>query len=178
MNKTCRDCIRNDFIEGMNEVFTTLFNDGESDGVYYYPLDLNQTQVSVYGESKYGKLYSSPSLLVCKAEVNPTQGQQSVESVKNSAVFTVPLKSLQVRNLEVHHDALEQMRRGIMYFHDTVYLIDNISPTAYVEDVFLFYKFECTELLDAVENFFDAYDDTDEAILTDSAIPNAILIRG
>ena len=178
MNTSCRDYIRNAFIDGMDEVFTTLFNDGENDGVYFYPIDLDQTQVSVYGESKYGKVYSKPSLLVCKAEINPTQGQQSVESVKNLAVFTVPIKSLMDRNLGVTHDDLERMRRGIMYFHDTCYYIDNISPTAYVEDTFLFYKFECTEILDNIENFFEAYDDTDEAILTDSGIPDAIIIRG
>ena len=168
--------IRRDFIEGMNEVFTTLLNDGETDGVNYFALDLENTRTSVYGESRGSKVYSNYVTLVCKAEINPVQGEQPVESVKNTAIFTVPLKSLQDRNLGVTDIDLEQMRRGILEFHNTCYYIDNIRPTAYVEDVFLFYKFECTQILDDLVSFLPVLSDEEDRVLTDSSVPFQILI--
>lgn len=155
------ESIRKDFVEGVNEIFTTLFNSGESDGVTYYELDIENSNQNIYGESKY-KQYINPVMLTCKTESTPTHGTQNVESVKDSSSFTIPLKSLQDRNLGVTIEDLEQMRRGILEFHGTFYFIDNISPKAYVEDVFLLYKFECTQILDDVVNFMDAYSDSDD----------------
>lgn len=138
--------IRKEFIDGVMEVYTTLLNNGseETDGVFYYALS-DKTQGSVYGESKY-KTYKPPVLLVCKAVLTPTQGENDTEGVKDSAEFSVPIKSLTDSGLTVTQEDLDAMRRGIMKFHDVWYLIDNVSPTVYVEDVFLVYKFSCTEL--------------------------------
>jgi len=137
--------IRKDFVDGVQEIFSTLFNDGseQTDGVFYYALS-NQTSTNIYGESKF-KVYKQPVLLVAKAVLTPTQGQQDTETVKDSATFTVPLKSLQNKNLGVTNADLAVMRRGLIKFHGVFYLIDNIKPKAYIEDVFLMYDFECTE---------------------------------
>lgn len=138
--------IRNEFIEGVMEVYTTLLNNGseETDGVFYYSLSESETN-KTYGEDKY-KHYKPPVLLVCKATINPTQGEQVVEGVRNRAEFSVPVKSLTDNGLSTTHEDLDAMRRGIMKFHDVWYLIDNVSPAVYVEDVFLIYKFNCTEM--------------------------------
>ena len=153
------ESIRKDFVEGINEIFTTLFNDGENDGVTYYELDLEHSYKNVYGESKYGKHYINPVKLVCKAELNPTHGIESIESVKDSASFTVTLKSLQDRNLGVTNRDLDKMRRGILEFKGVFYYIDNISPETYIEDVFLKYRFECTQIIeDITENIGDLND--------------------
>ena len=165
--------IRQDFIEGVQEVFTTLFNEGVTDGVEYFALDLENSEQNVYNESKYGKRYHNPKMLVCKAEITPTQGVQTVESVKDKATFTVTLKSLQDQNLGVTTEDLALMRRGIMRFHDTLYYIDNIHPRAYVEDVFLLYGFECTQVIDRAEYLMDALTDD-----SDNVLVNAILIKG
>lgn len=166
--------IRKDFIEGVQEVFTTLFNEGVTDGVEYFALDLDSTKQNVYNESKYGKVYHDPKMLVCKAEIAPTQGVQTVESVKNKATFTVTLKSLQDRNLGVTEEDLSTMQRGIMKFNGLYYYIDLIRPKAYVEDVFLLYAFECTQILDRVEFFIESYSDGDALLSSDSKV----LIRG
>lgn len=135
--------IQKEFVDGVQEIFTTLFNDNSSqDGVYFYPLKDQKT--NVYGEQKY-KTYKSPKLLVCKAILNPTYGEQTVLEVKDQAEFVVPLKSLQNAGLEVTHKGLVEMRRGILRFKDAYYIIDNIVPKSYVEDVFLMYRFICTE---------------------------------
>lgn len=137
--------IRNDFVEGVQEIFTTLFNDGseETDGVFYYALS-DTTVTNIYGESK-SKVYKQPKLLVCKAVITPTQGEQDTVGVNNVAEFTTTLKSLQNNDLGVTDKDLDTMRRGVMKFHDTLYLIDNILPKAYIEDVFLMYTFQCHE---------------------------------
>lgn len=137
--------IRQEFVEGVHEIFTTLFNNGseDTDGVFLYLLS-DKTTTSVYGESKY-KVYKKPVLLVCKAVLTPSHGEQDVETVKNSAEFTVTYKSLTDNGLDVTAQSLDQMCRGIMKFHDVFYTIDQINPKAYVEDVFLMYGFQCTE---------------------------------
>lgn len=136
--------IRNDFIEGVNEVFTTLFNNAsEGDGVYLYLLS-SQRDTNVYGERKY-KTYQEPILLTCQAILNPTYGEQTVEEIKDKAEFVVPLKAFLDKGIEVTHESLAEMRKGVLKFNDVIYIIDNIVPKAYVEDVFLMYRFICTE---------------------------------
>lgn len=140
--------IQKAFVNGVQTIFTTLFNNGsENDGVYYYPLDTENSNTNVYGEQK-AKQYKDPVLLVCKAIINPIKGEQDVEEVTNQAEFVVTLKSLVNNNLGVTDKDLETMRRGIMKFNGVCYLIDNIAPKAYVEDVFLLYSFYCTQRRD------------------------------
>lgn len=135
--------IRKDFVDGIQEIFTTLFNDGVSDGLNLYLMS-DKTKTNVYGESKY-KIYKAPKMLVTQARLTPTQGEQDVEGIKDSAVFIVPLKSLQDNGLGVTNADLDKMRKGVIEFHGVYYTIDNILPKAYIEDVFLMYHFECTE---------------------------------
>ena len=135
--------IRKDFVDGMQELFTALFNDGISDGINLYLLS-EKTKASVYGENKY-KTYKSPKLLVAQVSLVPTQGEEDVKGIKDKASFTVPLKSLQNNNLGVTNADLDIMRNGVIEFHGVYYTIDNILPKVYIEDVFLMYRFECTE---------------------------------
>lgn len=137
------ESIRKDFVDGVQEIFTTLFNEGVEDGLKIYLLSAD-TVPSIYGEQKY-KIYKTPKMLVCKAQLTPTQGGQTVEEVKDKAVFTVPLKSLQNAELGVTNDDLDTMRKAVIEFHGVFYNVDNISPKAYIEDVFLMYQFDCTE---------------------------------
>ena len=135
--------IQKDFIDGVHDIFTTMFNDGETDGIKLYLLS-DKTKTNVYKESKYKK-YKAPKMLVAQARLTPTQGEQDVEVIKDQAVFIVPLKSLQERELGVTNKDLDEMRKGVIEFHGTFYTIDNILPKAYIEDVFLMYHFVCTE---------------------------------
>lgn len=137
------ESIRKDFVDGVQEIFTTLFNDGVNDGLNLYLMS-DKTVSNVYGETKY-KMYQQPKLLVTQARLTPTQGEQDVEGVKDSAVFVVPLKSLQDNDLGVTNADLDTMRKGVIEFHGVYYTIDNILPKAYIEDVFLMYQFICTE---------------------------------
>ena len=136
--------IRKDFVEGVQEIFTTLFNDGVTDGLDLYLMSENTSSNNVYRENKY-KMYKAPKRLVTQARLTPTQGEKDVEVIKDKAVFVVPLKSLQDNNLGVTNNDLDIMRKGMIKFHGVYYTIDNILPKAYIEDVFLMYYFVCTE---------------------------------
>lgn len=139
--------IRKDFVDGMHEVFSTLFNEGKEDGVYLYLMSEETHAKDPYGENKY-KVYQEPKLLICKAVLNPLQGEQYVLGIDIDAEFTVPLKSLTDNGFEMTQAVIDEMQRGVMKFHDVYYKVDDIKPKSYVEDVFLFYAFNCTELKD------------------------------
>lgn len=136
--------IRKDFVDGVQEIFTTLFNDGVTDGLDLYLMSENTSSNNVYRENKY-KMYKAPKRLVTQARLTPTQGEKDVEVIKDKAVFVVPLRSLQDNNLGVTNNDLDIMRKGMIKFHGVFYTIDNILPKAYIEDVFLMYYFVCTE---------------------------------
>lgn len=135
--------IRNDFIEGTYEVFTTLCNDGVNDGVNLYLLS-EKTVKSVYGENKV-KIYKSPKLLVCLCRKTDSHGNESQEGNKYQAIFDVPLKTLQNAGIDLSDTGLDYLRRCVMEFHGVFYTIESINPKAYVEDVFLIYSFSCIE---------------------------------
>ena len=135
--------LRNDFVNGVQEIFTTMFNDGETDGLKLYLLSEN-VQKNVYGEQKY-KMYQQPKMLVTQARLTPTQGENDVEGIKDKAVFVVPLKSLQDNELGVTNADLDIIRKGVIEFHGVYYEIENILPKAYVADVFVLYHFVCSE---------------------------------
>ena len=136
--------IRKDFVDGVQEIFTILFNDGVTDGLDLYLMSENTSSNNVYRENKY-KMYKAPKRLVTQARLTPTQGEKDVEVIKDKAVFVVPLRSLQDNNLGVTNNDLDIMRKGMIKFHGVYYTIDNILPKAYIEDVFLMYYFVCTE---------------------------------
>lgn len=142
--------IQKDFIEGTQEIFTTLFNfgkenkDGSIDGVSLYLLSDN-VDTNVYGETK-NKTYQKPKYLVVQVILVPTIGEQDVEYINEKATFVIPYKSLLDNKIDVSNKNLEVIRKGLIKYKDTFYLIDNILPKAYVEDVFLFYHFVCTEI--------------------------------
>ena len=136
--------IRKDFVDGVQEIFTTLFNDGVTDGLNLYLISENTSSNNVYKENKY-KVYKKPKRLVTQARLTPTQGDKDVEGIRDKAVFIVPLKSLQDNDLGVTNDDLDVMRRGVIEFQGVLYTIENILPKAYIEDVFLMYHFICIE---------------------------------
>ena len=135
--------IRQDFIDGLQEIYTTLFNDGITEGINLYILSEENT-TNIYGESKYKK-YKQPIRLLSKASLSPTQGQQDTECVKNTASFTVPYGTLLEKEIDVSKEGLDKLQRSVIEFRGVYYLVDVVNPKAYVEDCFLTYSFQCTE---------------------------------
>lgn len=135
--------IKKAFYDGVHTVFSTMFNDGVNDGVYFYPL-YEPSDKGVYKEVKYKK-YLPPVLLVAKVQLVPTQGNEDVKTIKEVATFTITYKSLHEKGINVSNKNFPELRKGLIKYKDTFYNIDNIKPSIYVEDTFMAYVFECTE---------------------------------
>ena len=138
--------IQKAFIDGVEQIYSTMFTDGVNDGVELFYLDEDSTKVdSVYRESKVKK-YKDPIMLVANAKLSFTDQEEYVMDKKYDAVFKVPYKSLMEHDCDVSKDGLKVMQRGKIDFHGVSYKIDEIKPTTFVENVFLIYEFCCTEV--------------------------------
>lgn len=137
--------IQQAFIDGIHEVYSTMFTDGEEDGIDLYFLDMKDTKVDdVYRESK-SKKYGKPIRLVSHANLSPTIQDVPIMDVKYDAVFKVPYKEFLTHEIDVSPSGLGTMRKGKINFKDKDYEIINILPTTFVRDVFLVYQFVCKE---------------------------------
>ena len=141
--------IRKDFLDGTQEIFTTLFNDGVTDGLNLYLLS-DKLRASIYGECKYKK-YKEPIKLVCRVKMESHQGSNYMEVVKKEPQFVVPFNDMQQKGLDVSNDGLLNMKKGVIEFHGDYYTIDEILPVCYIADTYLFYHFMCTEDVDIHE---------------------------
>ena len=137
------ESIRKDFYEGIYEVFSTLFTDGVSDGVRFYP-QIEPLDKGVYNEKKY-KHFSTPKLLVAKVSLSPQQGPEDIKGIKTQAEFTIPLKTLEDNDISMTDSNMGELRKGVIQYNSTFYRIDNILPLCFVENTFMMYKFQCTE---------------------------------
>lgn len=138
--------IQDAFVEGIHEVFTTLFNDGVSDGVYFYPFNPNCKSDNVYGE-RIGKQYLEPILLVAKVTITVVDPTDTFRVVSHKGTFRVTYKSLRDNDIDVSLSNLKELEKGLMKYKDMVFEIESIHPTTYVEDTFLTYEFHCKEKL-------------------------------
>ena len=135
--------IQEAFIDGIHEVYSTMFTDGEDDGIDLYFLDMKSTKVdNVYRESK-SKKYGKPIRLVSHANLSPTIQDVPIKDIEYDAVFKVPLKEFINHKIDVSPTGLDTMRKGKISFDGKDYEIKNILPTTFVRDVFLVYQFIC-----------------------------------
>lgn len=143
------DEIRQQFVDGINEVYSTMFTDGVNSGVYFYPLH-EPAKKSVYKEVKF-KQYLSPVLLVAKVQISPQIEEEDVKAQKGKAVISVTVKSLMDNNIDVSYSNLLNIKKGVFKYKDTFYGIDTVEPKVFVRDTFMVYEFNCTEDLSTKE---------------------------
>lgn len=131
--------IRNAFLDGMNEVFTTMF----TDKVKLFLLDTNLTYTNIYKESPQ-KVYSTPVSLSAKVVPTFEQGENSVEGIQISAEITVPTKQLILNNIpRFTEEDLETLRKAKFEYKGCEYLIEKVAPRTLVADEWQFYVFSC-----------------------------------
>lgn len=140
------ESIKKDFVDGVYEIFTTLFNDGVNDGINLYLMS-EDSKPNIYGEC-IDKVYKKPKLLVAKAVISPTHDDETVLGFRDNATFTIPVKSFQCNNLGVSKKELSEYMKGVIEFKGVFYEIEKISPRSFVEHTFLLYDFICRELKD------------------------------
>lgn len=132
--------IQNAFLDGMNEVYSIMF----TDQVEFRFLDVEQTKVNVYQETT-AKVYSKdPILLVGRVVTTFEQGEKPVEAVQTDAVISIPTKQLILNGIPHDTDQdLETLKKGKFTYRGIDYVIDIVSPTTLVADVWQVYKFSC-----------------------------------
>ena len=136
--------IQKAFVDGMYEIYTTMFSDGVNDGIKLYLLD-SSTDGGIYRESKV-KRYKKPVLLVARVLNNVSDNNDdTVESeTKNKPRFTVPVKTLINNEIECSNEKdFNVLLKGYIEFHNCFYEIKKVTPTTYVQDTFLLIQFEC-----------------------------------
>lgn len=138
-----------------------MFNDGVKDGVYYYPqIELEK---NIYDEQETKK-YGLPVLLVSKVVLSMAQESQDVSVIKGKATFTIPYKDMKNKGIKFEVQDFQELRKGIIRYKDTYYEIDNVEPHAFVEQVFLLYDFQCTEIVDMSDIELDVSTNDEETV--------------
>lgn len=135
-----RDIIRQDFEEGMDELFKTLF----TEDVLLYLLDEQATETNVYNETGK-KIYRPPFHLTAKVVIGREQGQEEVQTTQQTATITVPNK--QLKDLGVPHTTdrdLVALQKALVKYNGYKFLVDTVIPRTHVAETFLFYEFKCT----------------------------------
>lgn len=137
--------IQEAFLDGINEVFTTLF----TNRVMFSFLDKEQTEeeLSIYGEVPK-KYYHEPIALVANVFLESEKYEHPDKQFKNTAVFKVPTRQLIINNIPHTQADLPALERGKIHFNGVDYLVDSVKPHTLVADVWQMYVFNCTELGD------------------------------
>ena len=143
------ETIRRDFLDGVQEVFTTLFNEGVGeDGILYFPYLSGDD--NPYQEHKF-KRYSKPLTFVSNVDEQMTDGStpEGVDAQKRKAVFTVPTKCLTERGITSMDKAtVSLLRKGLIRYDDVFYMIDKVQGKTFVENTYLMWEFYGTEVID------------------------------
>ena len=133
--------IKDDFLDGMDEVFSTLFNNK----VKLYLMDDEQTVPDeLYGETP-DKVYKEPISLVARVVTSFTKEEIPEMDMKIDAVITVPTKQFIKNNLprETWADLKTLARGYISYKEIEHYSIVKVQSKTLVDDEWQFYDFYC-----------------------------------
>jgi hypothetical protein len=133
--------IQREFLDGMNEVFTSIFNND----VMLYLMDEENTVVNkLYGETPK-KVYKEPTALAAKVVTNFKKDELPEMTVNIDAVITVPTKQLMINNVPCDTMSdLETLKKGkISYKQVSNYMIERVRPKVLIDDEWQFYEFYC-----------------------------------
>ena len=142
--------IRQDFLDGVEEIFSTLFNEAKEpeDGIQFFAFKGGSS--SIYQESKF-KTYSPPITLVSSVSELEQDGKTDVEAQKRHSVFKVPLKQLLSKGVietDMTKDVVAELKKGLIKYKDVLYEIDLIQGKIFIENTYMLWEFRCTEIFD------------------------------
>lgn len=139
--------IREDFLTGVQEIFSTLFNEGKGeDGVQLFQYMSGND--SIYQESKFKK-YSKPITLVASVKEPEYDGSTDIEAQKRKATFKIPTQSLMNNGIsEMNKSTIAELKKGIIKYKDIFYEIDLIQGRIFIENIYALWEFQCTEIFD------------------------------
>ena len=132
--------VQKKFVNGVHKVYKKMF----SSDISYFSLR-EGIKDPLYDE--YTSMgYKDPVLLTGKVNLAPDPGDTPPQEQRYTAKFTITLKSLRQRGLEVEdHEKHKELRKGYLSYQGVDYTINEIDPVTFVADAFLVYDFKCTE---------------------------------
>lgn len=142
--------IRKDFLDGVEEIFSTLFNEAKEpeDGIQFFAFKSGSS--SIYQESKF-KTYAPPITLVSSVSEVEQDGSTDVEAQKRHSIFKVPLKQLLDKGVaenDMTKDVIAELKKGLIKYKDVLYEIDIIQGKVFIENTYMLWEFHCTEIFD------------------------------
>lgn len=144
------ESIRQDFIDGIEEAFSSLFNEAKEpdDGIQFFAFKGGSS--SIYQESKF-KTYAPPVTLISSVREVEQDGNTNVEAQKRHSTFKVPLKQLLSKGViekEMTKDVVAELKKGLIKYKDVLYEIDLIQGKVFIENTYVLWEFRCTEIFD------------------------------
>ena len=133
--------IQREFIEGINEVFTLLFNTG----VMYHLMDEDMTVPDDPYMETDKKYYKEPVDLAAKVETNFKKDELPEMTVSIDAIITVPTFQMIKYDLPRHTtEDLNTLKRGYFSYKQVEhYSIELVRPKTLVDDEWQIYEFFC-----------------------------------
>ncbi len=134
--------IQNAFLEGINEVFYTLF----TETVKFYLMDESATPVHpIYGESPE-KVYLPPYDIVAKVVTSFNKEDLPDLTLEIDAIITVPTRMMIYHNIPRNTlEDLDRLRKAkFAYKEIDNYLVERVGQKTLVADEWQFYTFYCT----------------------------------
>lgn len=132
--------IQNAFLDGMLEIYSTMFSDKQ---IQLQLLDDASTVVNIYKES-VNKVYQAPLNLIGRISLSSPEGVNMVEVRQTAATILIPTKELITHEIPHTTDVdLTTLKKGKFVYDGFDWIIDLITPTTFVADIFLVYKFVC-----------------------------------
>lgn len=132
--------IQNAFLDGLNEVFTTMF----TDKLELCLLDEVSTKKNVYDETP-NKVYLPPVQLVGRIQTYLNKGEDPVETIQVDAVITIPTKQLISNSIPHYTDSdLETLKKAKFVYCGFEYLIEKVTPKTLIADKWQIYDFVCS----------------------------------
>lgn len=132
--------VQRSFLEGTKEIYENMM----SEDIFIYFMS-EDTEVNVYGES-VGKKYKEAIPLWGKISVTRGSGETDFEKNICRASVVVPTKDLIDKGIDYSPQNYDVIKQAILSYQGVLYQIEEISPLTNVANVFLFHRFDCSEV--------------------------------
>lgn len=136
------DEIQNAFLEGMNEVYTTIF----TDTLMFELLESTQSKINTVYKETLSREYQDPISLSGNVLVRAHEGEIVVEDTKFFTEISIPTKQLIDNEIpfETKSD-LKKLEGGRFTYKGVSYLVDEVIPKVLIANIFQIYQFKCIE---------------------------------
>lgn len=133
--------IQSDFLEGIEEVYSTLL----CNHLFLSFLDEEGTEIDdLYGETTH-KYYGEPVELIAKVQYTDEKGEEPESTVKRTASIRLPVYQLIKKGIPfLSVEDREKIRQAKLIYEGAEYEIDTVEPSTLVADIWQFLEIRAT----------------------------------